>query len=929
MHHDTEFTVVFIACVTLALGAATRLIARRTSFPYTIAMLLLGLATGLALKAMGPDGPGMDVLGVLTSGANITPHLIIFAFLPALVFESAFALDVYAFRKNIGAVTLLAVPALIIATVATGGLVVGVTTLSWGWDFATAVVFGVLISATDPVAVVAILRDLGAPKRLGVLIEGESLLNDGTAIVLFNVLVALIATAGATLDVADTAFEFVKVVSGGIAVGAILALVSSQVVARTFNDATTEITITIVLAYACMIVAEGILHVSGVMAVVVAGLWMGGPGRTRISPEVEHFLHEFWEMLSYIANTLIFYLVGLVIARTIHTATAIDIVCIFLVYAGVMALRFVVTFGFRPLIGAVGDPISTGEATSMSWGGLRGAVSLALALIVAQDERIAADVRQQMLLMTAGVVFLTIAINGYTMGGLLRKLGFDKPPLTVQVAQLSARAEVLDGVRTKIEEVSQRRDLRTVSWDEVHRDLDKRREQIDADVERAKRELGSVSPEERALGYWRQSLSMERQSYWGAFGKGTLGAQAVALLDNEIEMQLERLDAGDSTPPMTRLPDIAGLAGLTTRWRKSKGGFGRLEFDRLTLIYDVSRAESVAAESVLAWLDKFKGIDPKTQETIEGTYRQYQRGGKERLEDLRSNLPEISQAIETRLAKRIQLNLERDGYKSFKKTGAMDDAQASVALDEVEKEMKLLRQRPIKVDLPETADLCAKTPLFSALDEQAIANLADITLEEVVSPGQFLFHEGDAGDAMYIVARGAAHVIKESGDEDVVLDVLGGGTIVGEMSLLTDAPRTAGLKAATMLTVGKIVRSDFEDLMSSYPKVRERIWQAFATRRFDNYTRTHPRYHHLERDERQRWIEGRPLSTLADGEALDRDDAAFAFVVLGGLATGGKTFAAPELVSLADTASYAANGETRVVLLPGLEQALAQDDASA
>jgi NhaP-type Na+/H+ or K+/H+ antiporter len=220
MPHGPELTVVVIAGLALVAGAATRLFSRRIRVPYTIAMLLLGIGVGLVLRQF--EGAENAILEMLARGAAISPHLIIFVFLPALVFESAFALEVYAFRKNLGAVGVLAVPALLCSTVLTAALMVWLTSaggFDWHWGWIAALSFGALASATDPVAVVAILRELGAPKRLGVVIEGESLVNDGTAIVVFSVLLTMLTGVAAVgLAPAAVTLEFTRVVLGGIAV---------------------------------------------------------------------------------------------------------------------------------------------------------------------------------------------------------------------------------------------------------------------------------------------------------------------------------------------------------------------------------------------------------------------------------------------------------------------------------------------------------------------------------------------------------------------------------------------------------------------------------------------------------------------------------------------------------------------------------------
>jgi Na+/H+ antiporter len=907
MHHGVEFTVVLIAIFALATGAALKLLATRLRFPYTIAVLLAGLVIGLLLERTGAEH-GTGVGHLLAQGERISSDLIIFVFLPALVFESAYAIEVHEFRKSLGAVVVLAGPALVLSTVLVGAFMVLLTGSTWHWDWTAALVFGALISATDPVAVVAILRELGVSKRLGVLIEGESLLNDGTSIVVFTVLVGVLTGTVSEFSVTASLVEFAKVVAGGVLVGLALGFLLSKWIERLFNDPLSEITLTLVLAYSAMIVAEGLLHVSGVMAVVVAGLWMSAQGKTKVSPEVSHFLHRFWGMLGFVANTLIFFLVGLVIASEARLATAAEGLLILVAYVGVMAVRFVLTYAFQPIVHRLSEGVSSGDSAVVSWGGLRGAVSLALGLVVSQNPSIDADLRREILLVTAGVVFLTILVNGSTIGRLLARLGFDRPPLGEQLSRLAARGLVLEGVQASIDELSRSRDLRTVSWGEVHGRLDEQRRDLQAATDAVRLELAASAAGERVASYWSRAIALERQAYWEAFAAGTLGADAVKRLTHELELHLDRLARGDLDPPPVRAPVEAIGKGVLSVLSGDETGF-----ERLALVYDLSRAESLAAEKVLSSLGSLRDADPEVLETIRTTYQRYLRAGKERLEDIRTNLPEAATVIENRLARRIELNLEREGFEKLAHRGALDEAAAQAELASVEEKMHRLSRSRQAVTIPETADLVASTPLFADLDPAALKELADITEEKVLPPGEYVFRQGDKGDALYVIARGAVHVLVG----ETLVDVLGGGDILGEISLLTGAPRTASIRAATTVTLGRISRERFDQLMRHHAGLTERIWRAFARRTFDNLTRGHPHFSHLERRVRLEWFDaGRLLPLPAGGTCAAAATDAFAFLATGRVAHGGSVHDRAALIDLAGVRELRAEQESWIALLP-------------
>lgn len=908
MHHGPELSSVLIAALALVLGAILRLVSRWTGFPYTIAVLVAGLLVGLGLEQTHAEhGP----LALMAHGQHASPDLIIFVFLPALVFESAYSIDVHEFRKNLGPVFLYAVPSLIIATLATAAAMVGITGSTWQWDWKAALVFGALISATDPVAVVAILRELGVSKRLAVLIEGESLMNDGTAIVVFGVLIAMLTGEVTSFDTGSAVLGFVKTVTGGALVGVVLAFIISSWMGRLFNDPLSEITLTLVLAYSAMIIAEGMLHVSGVIAVVVCGLWMSSKGKTAVSPEVSHFLHRFWEMLGYIANTLIFFLVGLLVAPTLQEATLADFATIGVAYLAIMGIRSVLTFGSQPVADRIGDTVSMKDAAIIVWGGLRGAVSLALALIVSQKAEIPEELRKQILLVTAGVVLLTIVVNGTTIGKLLDRLGFSKKPLAEQLAMLNARSNALNEVKSAVDRLQHSKALRTVMWEDVERELDKRVVELRQDMSKTAGELREAPEIERVAGRFRRALAVERQSYWTAFAEGLLSGRAAELLSSEIDLQKDRLAAGKLSPPETRVPD-----NLLPAWRRWLGQ-SRLGFDEVALLYDLSRAESSAAEAVLATLANDED-DPETCNKLRKTYQGYLMAGKERIEDLRNNLPEMATAVETRLAQRIQLNLEREAIEHLAHNGALSHAQAELEQGIIEERMHELLRAPERVDIPETADLVAGTPLFQGLNEAQLKDLADLTEEMVVPAGEVLFEQGDKADAMYVIARGAVHVLVNIDGKQELVDVLGGGDIIGEIALMVGGERTATVRAATALTLGRIARDAFQHLMSTQPTLKESVWSAVLRRSFDNAVRQEERFSELDHEERLEWVQAGTERSLEPGETYQlQQGQSFVFVACGSLHSEGRALQSGCLVELAPGATVTAQeGNTLIAALP-------------
>ena len=287
--------------------------------------------------------------------------------------------------------------------------------------------FGSMMSATDPVAVVALLKELGASPRLGTLIEGESLVNDGTSILIFLVFknsvdgVAKITAGGIFVD-------FLRLAGGGVLLGLGGGLLTSFLLSWVFNDTVAEVMLVFAGAYSIFIIAEADgIHVSGVLALVTYGLYMSYKGKMKISASSEHAMHSFWTLLGWMANTVIFLTTGCIMASKVMATT----VHITWAEIGLLALLYVVLHiirGFNvliqyPFLKRMGywqleeDSVSKREALVLVYGGLRGAVGLALALIVEDDALLDNNrTRQLVMLYMAGIAMLTLLINGTTSG---------------------------------------------------------------------------------------------------------------------------------------------------------------------------------------------------------------------------------------------------------------------------------------------------------------------------------------------------------------------------------------------------------------------------------------------------------------------------------------------------------------------------------
>jgi CPA1 family monovalent cation:H+ antiporter len=392
---DEESNVIIIEEVVIGLlliAVIVGIITRRLRVPYTVGLVLIGLALSLRGQAE----------------IDFPPELFLGLLVPPLVFEAAFHLNIRDLRNDLAPILALAVPGVLITT----GLVGLVVALGTGSPLSLTLVFGALVAATDPVAVVALFRSMGVPKRLQVLLEGESLFNDGTAIVIFNLMITIAITGHFSLI--DSLIDFVMVSGGGLLVGLLLGLLFSQLTRR-LDDPLIETTLTAVLAFGAYLVAEEI-HVSGVLAVVAAGLVAGNVGPRGMSPSTRVLVFNFWEIMAFLANSLVFLLIGLQI--DLYALVANWQFIMWAIFA-VLAARAVSVYG----LSWIGRGIPKHFKHVLYWGGLRGAISLALAISLPAS---LGPIRGDIQAMAFGVVLFTLLVQGLTMRPLIRKMGLIK-----------------------------------------------------------------------------------------------------------------------------------------------------------------------------------------------------------------------------------------------------------------------------------------------------------------------------------------------------------------------------------------------------------------------------------------------------------------------------------------------------------------------
>ena len=643
--------------VSILLGGAVlvAMVTRRIHVPLTVVLAVAGLLA----SELGPD---LAVAGLLTGEGF--KELLVDIFLPILIFEAALGLSTREFMRNLLAIVVLASVALVISTALVGAAL----TLALGVPLLAALLFGALISATDPVAVVAVFRELGVPKRLLTLVQGESLLNDGVAIVLYNIL--LLGAVTGVLSVGKGIAEFAIVIVGGLLTGSVIGVVAVMLLRGL--DRLPAAALSIAVAYGSFVFAESVLHASGVMAAVAAGITIGGLMESRAQQPVRELLRDLWDALGYIANALLFLFIGLALDFELLRE---NLAAIGVAIAAVLVSRPLVVFPLVTVLEKCAHIPRVGNRNSavIVWGGgLRGGVALALAL--ALPEELAQ--REQFIAMCGGVVLATLLFNATTISFVVHVLGLDKPSRSDEYLNALARLLAVRESRNRLRELDFEDQLVSAHLDVA---------ETDAEDLLARSNLNAA--EQKSVLTLR-GLHIERETYQSLSDAGLLPPIATRTLMEEIDTEIEEEEAGG-----VRL-DAARRAALQWYGRLHRWLLSRLPRplgeDLVEVAYIEVSARRLAARKAVEELELFKtlpGVDEHIVDDAKRTFAHWEESAGKRLEILGADVSVDRTVMHRRQAKALSRIAVVEALHDLVTAGVISQAVADAAATRVSGEV--------------------------------------------------------------------------------------------------------------------------------------------------------------------------------------------------------------------------------------------------
>lgn len=796
-------------------------LAGRLHLPYSVLLAILGFLLGVIIRVHGwAPVVASDFLDSLQN-FEVSSETFLFVFLPVLLFETALSINVRRLLDDLGPILMMAIVAVVVCTLAVGFSMAAAS----DYGIIICLMLGAIVATTDPVAVIGVFRDVGAPKRLTTLVEGEALFNDAASISLYSVLLATLF-GSAPLSAGAVVGGFLASFLGGGVLGLLMGRLTCWLIMRLRGWPAAEITLTIASAYLTFFISEHYFHVSGVVATVIAGLVVGSTGRTRMSPTTFEQLESAWSQFGFWANSLIFVFAAMLIPRMMAEVTWVQVLLVLLLFVVTFASRAVMVFGVLPLLGLTrfGTKVSGSYRVVMLWGGLRGAVSLALALAVTEQHNVPHEARQFVAVATTGFVLMTLFINGISLRPLIHRLRLDQLSPIERTIRNQAQVVALEGLQSQADEIATREHIGAEARARIHAVFDASLTAVsDAQVRQ-------LSTDEKVAVGLAIIAAREEEMFFDVLKARIVDWRMAESLLARAERMSDAVRAGGLRGFEDAIAaDLRYSAGFRLALRMHYL-FGFQWWLARELAYRFMNLMS--KRSVAQRLIQFANIEIQPLLGEEATAAIVQ-AHRRRLALLESSIQALSlqypsfalwlqESYLGRMARALEQIRYRDMLAQFLITG---EVYADL-VKQIDSRWSHLDKKPSLDIAMSASELIRRVPLFEGISAEALKEISKLLKPRLAVPDQPISIHMGRMRAMYFVASGAVSVVLP----DQTTMELGTGEFFGEIALISGnefAMRAQSLGYSRLLM---LPGRDFDALLARDPILREKI-EAVAKQR--------------------------------------------------------------------------------------------------
>lgn len=824
---DIVLVTSVIATLFVVIGLSDPL-AAKLKLPFSVIIAVLGALIGTAALFLIQT----DLTDALNPVAEaildfpIKSDVFLYLFLPTLLFQATLGMNLRRMLDDWVPILVMAVVAVLVATLSVGYALSAVSAL----PIVACLLLGAIVSTTDPSAVVDIFRSIAAPQRLSRIIEGESLLNDAAAVALFGLFMGFVMVGVPDPTLRDALGEFPMLLAGGALTGWFLARLALWLMATFEGYELAQISISVALPYLAYIGAEQTVGASGVIAVVTAGLTLNLAAPGRLTPQAWGRLSGIWDVLAYWAGALIFILAALLIPRLLADARLSDVALLGVVIVAAFAARAAVLFGLLPLLTLLraSPPIEGRYRVAMLWGGLRGAVTLALALAVTESALVPAEVQRMVGILATGFTLFTLLVQGTTLRLVIGWLGLDRLNALDEALSHQVVAVALQTVREDVAKSNENYDLNP---DIVRAEAVRFGTRLDEAVQRAENARDILDRDRITLGLL-SIAGAERDIVLGHMRDRSLSTRLAedALVDIDRLIEATRLDGRTGYMRAALRTVTFGwqfrAAGILNDWLGAQRPIAIMTAHRFEILLAQRLVLRDVCDFIATRIRRIHGrrVADILRELVDRRLEIVETA----LEGLQLQYPGYFEELQKRFIRRTALRFEEREYNAMLDDGLISTEPHAVLLEKVTAARRAAEERPPLDVAIKRIELLQKLPVFCDLDAVSLRRLARALKTRYADAGDVIIRRDDPAKAVFFIASGAVE-LRVAGQSWR----LGRGDIFGQAALLSRRRHKPTVKAIVPTALLVLDEARFHRLLQRSAGFRKAVLDSAQARGLD------------------------------------------------------------------------------------------------